>query len=87
MILLQAVQATREPDRENVDSLLLPNVLQPRKSVLLNAALSGSALFSPSSVLIGTRPRIGYHGPLSHRRTVWFSEEFLHVQPNMAIFS
>ena len=29
---------------------------QPRKSVLLNAALSGYVLFSPSSVLIGTGP-------------------------------
>ena len=30
--------------------------------------------------------RAAWHWALSHRRTVWFSEEFLHVQTNMASF-
>ena len=52
--------------------------------VWLNAALSGSVLFSPSSVVLGTGPRVGYHRALSRRRTVWFSEEFLHLHPKLA---
>ena len=82
--VLEAVGATTEPVPENVDAFLLPNVLQPLKSVLLNVALSGSVLFSPSSVVLGTGPRVGYHRALSRRRTVWFSEEFLHLHPKMA---
>jgi len=84
--VLEAVGATTEPVPENADAFLLPNVLQPRKSVLLNAALSGSVLFSPSSVVLGTGPRVGYHRALSRRRTVWFSEEFLHLHQKMARF-
>ena len=57
---------------------------QPRTSALLNVALSGSVLISPSSVLIGICPCIGYCRALASRRTAWFSEEFLHVQPKMA---
>ena len=57
--------------------LLLPNVLQPRTSVLLNAAFSGS-------VFVLAIKRAAWHCELSHRCTVWFSEEFLHEQPHMA---
>ena len=45
--VLEAVGATAQPGPENVDAFLLPNAPQPRKSVLLNVALSGSVLFSP----------------------------------------
>ena len=31
-------------------------------------------------------PRVGYHRALSRRRTVWFSEEFLHLHPQLARF-
>jgi uncharacterized protein YfiM (DUF2279 family) len=82
--VLEAVGATAQPGPENVDAFLLPNAPQPRKSVLLNVALSGSVLFSPSSVVLGTGPRVGYHRALSRRRTVWFSEEFLHLHPKLA---
>ena len=40
--ILEAVGAPCEPDRENADALLLPNLMQQRASVLLNDALSGS---------------------------------------------
>ena len=56
--MFEAVGAPCGPDRENADALFLPIVMQPRKSVLLNAALSGSVLFSPSSVLLGTGPLV-----------------------------
>ena len=35
-------------------------------------------------VVLGTGPRVGYHRALARRRTVWFSEEFLHLHPKMA---
>ena len=54
--ILEAVGATTEPVPENADAFLLPNVMQPRKCVLLNAALSGSVLLSPSSLLLGAAP-------------------------------
>ena len=82
--VLEAVGAPTEPARDNAAAFLLPNVLRPRNSVLLNAALSGSVLFSPSSMVLGTGPRVGYHRALSRRRTIWFSVEFRHLHPKIA---